>query len=390
MKLKIAALALALAAAPLAAPLWAEDPADTDVKVRWFGQACFELKFPSGLTVMTDPFDGAKLGKYILPKDSKPDVVTISHEHFDHSNDKGVAGSPEVLRGLTSADAKTHDWKKHDTVKKGVRIRTVGVYHDTKQGAERGKNAIFIFEPEKKGDFATIAHLGDLGHVLTDEQVKEVGPIDALLIPVGGKFTIDAAEAKKVVDQLKPSVLVIPMHYKTDGLKPDLPLVTADAFLELFSGKVKKEDGNQTKIPAKADDMKIVVLDWKQKETDMKGGSTSLQFGEAKAWINAQPGVKEPELHMSAKVTAEAGGKGGKLLLTATLDKTNLALEDEEGGAQPEGGFKLAPGKKQTFKIVLREGQKGAAGASIKLTARLTSDGASSESSTTLTVQEVK
>lgn len=382
-----------VAFAPLASAQ--EDSKKTDeVHVRWFGQACFELRFPTGLTVICDPFDAAKIGKYLLPKDSKPDVVTISHEHFDHSNDKGVQGSPEVLRGLTSADPKTQDWKKHDVVRKGVRIRTVGVYHDPKEGAERGKNAIFVFEPETKGAFGTIAHLGDLGHVLTDEQVKAIGPVDALLIPVGGHFTVDAAEAKKVIEQLHPRVLVIPMHMKTDGLDPKIPLAPADEFLELFEGRVRKAGTNETTIPARREgEAEVVLLDWKHKEGGVKDSSgAGLALGGAKAWVNAQPGAKDAELHLAAELTATVGSKGGKLVVEAVLDGKKLAVEDDATGEkQPEGGFKLDANKKRVLKLVLAEGQKGAAGGSIQLSARLTTpDGGISQSSTKVAVQEVK
>jgi L-ascorbate metabolism protein UlaG (beta-lactamase superfamily) len=389
------AVVLSFAASGL---LRADDEKPKDVKVRWFGHACFELKFPTGLSVVCDPYDAAKFSGYVIPKDTSPDVVTVSHEHFDHATDKAVPGSPEVLRGLTGADAKTHDWKKHDLVKKGVRIRSVGVFHDAKSGAERGKNTIFVFEPEKKGAFGAIAHLGDLGHVLTDEQAKEVGPIAALLLPVGGKFTIDADEAKKVVEQLKPRVLIFPMHYKTDGWEKS-PLATAEPFLKLFEGRVKKVESNETTIPPDAEgEPKVVVLEWKhgetkQKENGMKGdqGSSGLSIGATRAWVNAQPGLKDQELHLTADLTASGGAKGGTLTVEAKLDGKKLELEDDATSeAQPAGGWKLDAGKKRAFKLVLKEGQKGAAGGSIQLTAMLVAaDGGSSQSSTSITVQDV-
>ncbi|MEZ0228923.1 MAG: MBL fold metallo-hydrolase [Planctomycetota bacterium] len=390
--------AAALAAALLFAPLVRADGdkgvGEKDVKVRWFGHACFELRFPTGLTVVCDPYDAAKMGEYRIPKDSTPHVITVSHEHADHGTDKGVAGSPEVLRGLTSADAKTHEWKKHDVVKKGVRIRTVGVFHDTKEGKERGKNAIFVFEPETRGAFGAVAHVGDLGHVLTDEQVKEVGPLAALLLPVGGRFTIDASEAKKVVEQLKPSVLIFPMHYKTDAY-PKSPLATADDFLKLFEGRVKRVPSNETTIPPAAEgEAQVVTLEWKQKdkENGMKGdGSSGISMGAARAWVNAQPGLKDQELHLTAALTVSGGAKGGTLTVEAKLGDKKLDLEDDEAGeAQPRGGWKLDPGKKRSFKLVLKDGQKGSAGDAIELLAKLTAaDGSSSQSSTTVKVQDV-
>ena len=62
-----------------------------------------------------------------------------------------------------------------------------------------------------------ILHLGDLGHLLTDDQLSAIGAVDVVLIPVGGTFTLDAHQASRVVDQLHPRLLVVPMHYKTDA-----------------------------------------------------------------------------------------------------------------------------------------------------------------------------
>ena len=88
----------------------------------------------------------------------------------------------------------------------------------------RGKNAVFVFETGG----ITVVHLGDLGHLLDDEQIKAIGRTDVLLLPVGGLYTIDAAQAKAVVNQLKPKI-VIPMHYKTD--KAGFPIEPVDPFL---------------------------------------------------------------------------------------------------------------------------------------------------------------
>ena len=140
------------------------------------------------------------------------DLVTVSHEHSDHNAVSLAAGSPIVLNGLAG-----NDWAKIDQTVKGVRVRTVGVYHDDTQGSQRGKNAIFVFDV----DGLRLAHLGDLGHTLSPEQIKDIGPVDVILIPVGGFYTVDGKAATEVVNQLNPKI-VIPMHYKTADLSPSL------------------------------------------------------------------------------------------------------------------------------------------------------------------------
>jgi L-ascorbate metabolism protein UlaG (beta-lactamase superfamily) len=190
-------------------------------KLTWYGQSCFLLETAAGTRIVMDPIPKG-IG-YELPQGLKADVVTISHEHFDHNNLGFVTGKARVIRGLT-ADKK--GWARVDEKVKDVSIRSVGVYHDGERGAARGLDTVFIFEVGG----VRIAHLGDLGHVLNDDQLAAIGAVDVLLVPVGGKFTIDALKATRVVEQLRPRIMVIPMHYKTNAvtikeLEPLAPFV---------------------------------------------------------------------------------------------------------------------------------------------------------------------
>jgi L-ascorbate metabolism protein UlaG (beta-lactamase superfamily) len=178
-------------------------------KLTWYGQSCFLLETAGGTRIVMDPIPKG-IG-YELPQGLKADIVTISHEHFDHNNLGFVTGKPRVLRGLT-ADKK--GWTRIDEKVKDVSIRSVGVYHDDQRGAARGLDTVFIFEVGG----VRIAHLGDLGHVLNDEQLAAIGAVDVLLVPVGGRFTVDGLKATQVVEQLRPRIMVIPMHYKTDAV----------------------------------------------------------------------------------------------------------------------------------------------------------------------------
>ncbi|HVR63275.1 MAG TPA: MBL fold metallo-hydrolase [Polyangia bacterium] len=191
-------------------------------KLTWLGQSCFVLETATGTRVVMDPIPKG-LG-YDLPAGLKADAVTISHEHPDHNNVALLVNKPRILRGLT-ADRK--GWAKIDTKVKDVAVRSVGVYHDDALGADRGLNTVFLFEVAG----LRIAHLGDLGHLLTDEQLSAIGAVDVLLVPVGGAFTIDGPQASRVVDQLRPRLVVVPMHYKTE-VSTIKQLATADEFLE--------------------------------------------------------------------------------------------------------------------------------------------------------------
>ncbi|HVR01719.1 MAG TPA: MBL fold metallo-hydrolase [Polyangia bacterium] len=223
-------------------------------KLTWLGQSAFVLETAAGTRIVMDPIPKG-LG-YDLPLGLKADVITVSHEHPDHNNVALVVNKARVLRGLT-ADKK--GWTRIDEKVKDVAIRSVGVYHDDKRGAERGLNTVFIFEV----DGLRIAHLGDLGHLLTDEQLSAIGSVDVLLVPVGGVYTIDAYQATRVVDQLHPRLVVIPMHYRTPPLTIK-ELEPVDEFLER-KANVRHEPTNTLALtPVKARPaVQVVVLNWK-------------------------------------------------------------------------------------------------------------------------------
>jgi L-ascorbate metabolism protein UlaG (beta-lactamase superfamily) len=168
------------------------------MKIRWIGHASFQIETAGGLRIRTDPYD-ASIG---LPLSQLgADVVTVSHEHFDHNATDTVPGEPVVLRGEVTQAVR------------GVAFKGIAYFHDEAKGAKRGKNTIFVIT----ADHVTLAHLGDLGHLLTPDQVAKIGKVDVLLIPVGGTYTLDAATATEVVDTLDPQI-TIPMHFRTPGL----------------------------------------------------------------------------------------------------------------------------------------------------------------------------
>jgi L-ascorbate metabolism protein UlaG (beta-lactamase superfamily) len=180
----------------------AAQTAPSSVTLTWFGQSTFLMSTSTGLKVLIDPTNP---GTYNPPSVEGLDVITVSHEHGDHNYVQMAAGSPLIIRGLTQ-----DDYAKVDQTIKGVRIRTVPAYHDIQNGAQRGRNALFIFEMPG----LRIAHLGDLAHKLDPQQVSAMGPIDILLTPMAGGPTMDSKTALEVIDQLKAKV-VIPMHYAT-------------------------------------------------------------------------------------------------------------------------------------------------------------------------------
>ena len=182
------------------------------MRITWYGQSCFLLTTAQGTAVVLDPYD-SKMG--FPPHRVRADIVTISHEHHDHNSLDWIDGAPEVFRGIGRFAARD------------VSIHGFASFHDDKQGAQRGPNTLFRIQ----ADGLTILHLGDLGHVLTKELMAEIGPVDVLLLPVGGYYTIDHTVARAVQQAIKPA-LTIPMHFNATG-NPNLPIATVEPFAVL-------------------------------------------------------------------------------------------------------------------------------------------------------------
>jgi len=180
------------------------------VLVRWWGHACFEVRDKA--VVVTDPHDGKSVN--MDPPKVKADLVLISHGHGAHASGRGMVAKPGA-RVIDSSGT---------FEEKGIKVIGLETFHDEARGSKRGRNIIFAFEV----DGIRFAHLGDLGHILPDDNIRKLGPIDILMIPVGGYYTIDAKVATAIVEKMKPRV-VIPMHYKVPRL--DYPIADAEPFL---------------------------------------------------------------------------------------------------------------------------------------------------------------
>ena len=212
------------------------------MEITWYGHACFRLR-DKGAIVVTDPYDQS-IG-YTLPK-VRADIVTVSHDHADHSYVSGIKDAPKVIDGPGEYEIK------------GVFVTGIATFHDRKKGAQRGRNTVFLFE----FDGLTICHLGDLGHVPTQAQVEVLSDVDILLIPVGGVSTIGASQSAEVISLLEPKI-VIPMHYKTKALT--LNLAPVQKFLqEMGLKKLATQESLKVTASTLPEETQIVLLDYKQ------------------------------------------------------------------------------------------------------------------------------
>ncbi len=207
----------------------------------WYGQACFKLKGKNA-SVLIDPFEPEFVGLK-LPKDFEANVVLKTHDHKDHNNVSGVSGAPKIFDGPGEYESK------------GIIITAVKSYHDKAEGKERGNNTIF----NVCVDGVNIVHLGDLGQdKLTEDQINDIDKADIVLVPVGSVFTINAKEASSIVSQLEPKI-VIPMHYKIEGLKFELEPV--ENFLKEMGAEnlapIPKLSITKDKLP---EELEVVLL----------------------------------------------------------------------------------------------------------------------------------
>lgn len=181
--------------------------------IKYFGHAFFSMTMENGVVVACDPYGSF----YNYPKRCvQADVCLVSHHHHDHDGLECLApGAVVIDQPGTHAPAQ------------GITVRGISTWHDEVQGGKRGPNTFFVVEAEGM----RIAHAGDLGHVPDEKQLKQIGPVDVLLLPVGGYYTIDAPTALEVCRKLQPTVM-IPMHYRTE-YDPEMPVGTLADFLTL-------------------------------------------------------------------------------------------------------------------------------------------------------------
>lgn len=174
------------------------------MKITWLGHACFTLEY-QGFRILLDPYQDVPGLPDIA---AEANAVYCSHDHFDHCYKDQVTLTAGKENPFT--------------------VREVACFHDPEQGALRGPNTIRLFT----AGGVTVAHMGDLGHPLSAEQLQAMGRCDAILLPIGGVYTLDPASAKAQADQLNPTV-VIPMHYRKGNVGFE-PIATVEDFTCLY------------------------------------------------------------------------------------------------------------------------------------------------------------
>lgn len=211
-----------------------------DVEISWYGQTCFRLHGRESIAIVTDPYS-PELGIELPPLQA--DIVTVSHHDASCHYLDVVRGPFKLLDGPGEYEIR------------GVFVTGVSTFADDRQGSARGLNTVFSF------DFGgtTICHLGRLGHVPTQSQVKNLGAVNVLLVPVGGGGSLTSTQASEVIGLFEPE-LVVPMRYRVPGLREDLDQV--DNFLrEMGVEDVDERDALQVGETTGSDKTDICVLE---------------------------------------------------------------------------------------------------------------------------------
>lgn len=227
--------------------------------IRWLGQACFLILTVGGAHVLIDP-PNPQVGYHLTAHSIPADLVLVSHSHPDHSYTAAAAsterGAPKVIGPIPRPTPPYTDSHGDATYSFGVpglpadkvTATRIFAYHDNVQGKQRGTDTITVLQTGG----LRICHMGDIGQLtLSQPQIKAIGRVDVLMIPVGGFYTVDGIQAAALVDELHPRV-IIPMHYRTAALNADLKakLAPPDEFLSAMAGKA-------TVVRVKARDLRL-------------------------------------------------------------------------------------------------------------------------------------
>jgi L-ascorbate metabolism protein UlaG (beta-lactamase superfamily) len=201
------------------------------------GHSSFKI-IGKDISIICDPYSSNTVG-LTFPR-TEADVVTVSHGHSDHSATDAVRGQFVCF-----------DTPGEYEIKNAEIVGTASV-HDAKNGEERGQNTIFSYDV----DGINICHLGDLGSPLTSAQLEKIDGVDILMIPVGGKVTIDSKAAAKVISEIEPKI-VIPMHFRA-GKMTDLD--SLDTFLKEIGKTPKVTDRLKVQKKDLPEEMEVVTF----------------------------------------------------------------------------------------------------------------------------------
>ncbi len=208
----------------------------------WHGLSCVRIEAEHGdqkATLITDPYDSETGLRF--PRTLEPDVIVLSHQNKKQFNLEPFEKKPFVI-----ADPGEYE------------VNGLFVFGEAIKGEKGADPHVVAYRFQMEG--MSIAFLGGLDRMLTEEEAGKLENIDILLLPVGGGDRIKPKQAVEIMNMIEPRI-VVPLYHHIDGLKHELG--TADAFCKEL-GVCQRQDGNKLKILKKdlpAEDVVIHVLE---------------------------------------------------------------------------------------------------------------------------------
>jgi L-ascorbate metabolism protein UlaG (beta-lactamase superfamily) len=213
------------------------------MEITWYGHSCFRLTERNFATVVTDPYDNKVVGYEALKL--KAEIATVSHDAPGHNNSDVVKGTTHVITGPGEFEIG------------GVFITAVQT-ESGKKSKDRVRNTVYVFDY----DGITVAHLGDLQSIPTQNEIELLGSVNVALVPVGGGGSLNAAKAAEVVSMLEPN-LVIPMHFATPDSK--IKLDDLNKFIkEMGLSKLEAQPSLKVSRSGLPDETHVIVLEYQK------------------------------------------------------------------------------------------------------------------------------
>lgn len=218
------------------------------MNIYWYGQSFFKIESDKNV-LAADPFDqslGLKTPRLAA------DVVILTDKNNEHNNAKAIKGPEGAETFLIDSPG---EYEVNNIFVQGILIRPEG---KEKEGEKKKDTVIYRIDLEG----VSLAHLGNLSQILTEEQAEKFEGVDILMIPVGGGSALGAKQAAELIAQLEPRI-VIPMQYDIPGLKLKNKIGGLDAFCKEI-GVCPKEKTNKFKIAKKdlpQEDLQVAILE---------------------------------------------------------------------------------------------------------------------------------
>jgi hypothetical protein len=178
------------------------------MNIQYYGDYCFKItakplgRATEDIVLWTDPC-GTASG--LRSPQGQADVLFLSHTNGIDAEASGLKGNRMMLNHAG------------EYAINGVNAFGIATFQDIENGALRGQNTIFEFQVESM----RLCFLGALGHELNATQIEKISSVDVLFVPVGNKDTLAVKSLEEVIRKIEPAV-IIPMHYKLDGMTQDI------------------------------------------------------------------------------------------------------------------------------------------------------------------------